>query len=339
MNESQQTRLHLGIDLGGTNIKAGVVDDSGHPLGFSTVPTEANAGPLHGVKQMALAAEQAMQKAGVTSNQISAAGLASPGTMDIPAGMLLEPTNLPGWNNFPIRDKVAESLGLPTILQNDANAAAYGEYWAGQAKHAQSLAFYTLGTGLGGGLIIDDHIIEGRHSHGGELGHVILEAHDGRYCNTGQYGTAEAYVSATALLRRFNEQLETGAVTSVRSRLLAGQKLTPLVITEEAEHGDHLSLDLIMEMAQYLGATITSCVHVIDPDMVLLGGAMTFGRDTTRVGREFIQRVRQEFRTRTFPTLANSISIDWASLGGDAGFIGAAGCARLAFLKNRLPVN
>ena len=118
--------------------------------------------------------------------------------------------------------------------------------------------------------------------------------------------------------------------------LLAGQTLTPLMIAEEAEHGDQVSLELIMEMAQCLGATITSCVHVIDPDMVLLGGAMTFGRDTTMVGREFMQRVRQEFRTRTFPTLAEKITIDWASLGGDAGFIGAAGCARRAVQKGRL---
>jgi glucokinase len=336
MNQQQQARLYLGIDLGGTNIKAGVVSDSGLPLGFASVPTEAQAGPLHGVQQMVRAAELALLKAGVDFPQITAAGLASPGTMDIPAGMLLEPTNLPGWDQFPVRDQVAKALGLPTILQNDANAAAYGEYWAGQAKHAQSLAFYTLGTGLGGGLIIDDHIIEGRHSHGGELGHVILEMHNGRYCNTGQYGTAEAYVSATALLRRFTEQLEGGAVTSVRNRLLAGQTLTPLMIAEEAEHGDQVSLELIMEMAQCLGATITSCVHVIDPDMVLLGGAMTCGRDTTMVGREFMQRVRQEFRTRTFPTLAEKITIDWASLGGDAGFIGAAGCARLAVQKGRL---
>lgn len=338
MNQQQQARLFLGIDLGGTNIKAGVVSDSGQPLGFASVPTEAQGGPQHGVRQMVRAADLAIQKAGVDRAQITAAGLASPGTMDIPAGMLLQPTNLPGWDHFPVRDEVAIGLGLPTILQNDANAAAYGEYWAGQAKHSQSLAFYTLGTGLGGGLIVDDHIIEGRHSHGGELGHVILETYNGRYCNTGQYGTAEAYVSATALLRRFNEHLADGAVTSVRNRLQAGQTLTPLIIAEEAEQGDHLSLELIMEMAQWLGATITSCVHVIDPDMVLLGGAMTFGRDTTLVGREFMQRVRQEFRARTFPTLAEKISIDWASLGGDAGFIGAAGCARLAVQKGRLPV-
>lgn len=337
MNATQQNRLFLGIDLGGTNIKAGVVNDDGVPLGFSSVPTESQHGPDHGISQMVLAAHRALQTAGATREQLTAVGLASPGTMDIPSGMLLEPTNLPGWNQFPIRARIAHALQLPTILQNDANAAAYGEYWAGQAKHAQSLAFYTLGTGLGGGLIVDDHIIEGRHSHGGELGHVILEMHDGRYCNTGQYGTAEAYVSATALLRRFNEQLEAGAVTSVSRRLQSGQTLTPLLIAEEAEHGDHLSLELIMEMAQYLGATITSCAHVIDPEMVLLGGAMTFGRDTTLVGREFMQRVRQEFRTRTFPTLAEKITIDWASLGGDAGFIGAAGCARLAFNKGRLP--
>ena len=107
-----------------------------------------------------------------------------------------------------------------------------------------------------------------------------------------------------------------------------GEDLTPQLIAEDAEHGDHLLAGLIMEMARYLGATITTAVHVIDPALVLLGGAMTFGRNDTAVGREFLRRVHREFRSRTFATLANKISIDYASLGGDAGFIGAAGCAR-----------
>ncbi|MFM7058822.1 MAG: ROK family protein [Planctomycetota bacterium] len=327
----------LGLDLGGTNVKAGVVSDSGEVLSSASAATQGSRGPDHGVLQIASAGRLAVERAGLELAQISAVGLATPGTMDIAAGMLLEPTNLPGWDHYPIRQRVAESLGLPTVLQNDANAAAYGEYWAGQAKHVRSLAFYTLGTGLGGGLIIDDHIIEGQHSHGAELGHVILEMDHGRLCNTGQYGTAEAYVSATALVRQFREQLMAGADTLVRPRLQAGEELTPKLIADAAESGDRLSLELILEMARCLGVAITTAVHVIDPAMVLLGGAMTFGRDETRVGREFLQRVRQEFRRRAFPVLAEKIEIAWASLGGDAGFIGAAGCARRALNLGQLP--
>ena len=335
-DSSAKKRLFLGIDLGGTNVKAGVVDDLGHVLASGSVATEAAQGPDHGVRQMVLAGKNAVQSGGFSLQEIAAVGLATPGTMDIPGGMLLDPSNLPGWMNFPIRDRVGKELGRPTILQNDANAAAYGEYWAGQAKDVRSLLFYTLGTGLGGGVIVDDHIIEGQHSHGAELGHVILEMNNGRLCTSGQYGTAEAYVSATALLRQFREKLESGEVTSVRDRLAAGEELTPLLISQEAESGDHLSLELIMEMARCLGAAIVSAVHVIDPAMVLLGGAMTFGRNETKVGREFLHRVHQEFRARTFATLADKITIEYASLGGDAGFIGAAGCARRALDSGKL---
>lgn len=325
-----ENRLFLGLDLGGTNIKAGVVDDAGVVVSSGSAPTDAHRGPEQGVQQIVAAGRTAVLKAGLSLQDITAVGLATPGTMDIPGGMLLDPPNLPGWTNFPIRDRVAGELGRPAILQNDANAAAYGEYWAGTARNARSLLFYTLGTGLGGGVIVDDQIIEGEHSHGSELGHVILEMDNGRLCTSGQYGTAEAYVSATALLKRFREALESGESSSVRRFLDAGEELTPRLIAQEAETGDHLALELIMEMARYLGATITSAVHVIDPAMVLLGGAMTFGRNETQVGREFLHRVRQEFRARTFITIADKISIEYASLGSDAGFIGAAGCARRA---------
>ena len=324
------SRLFLGLDLGGTNVKAGVVNDEGKVISACSVPTDAIQGPDVGVESIVAAGRRAVTAAGISIDQIVAVGLATPGTMDIPNGMLLEPPNLPGWTNFPIRDRVASQLQRPTILQNDANAAAYGEYWTGSAKNVRSLLFYTLGTGLGGGVIVDDHIIQGEHSHGSELGHVILEMDDGRLCTSGQYGTAEAYVSATALLKRFREALGSDVVTSVRNRVDQGEELTPLVIAEEAEVGDVLSAELIMEMARYLGATITTAVHVIDPAMVLLGGAMTFGRNDTAVGREFLHRVRQDFRKRTFATLAGKVQIEYAELGGAAGFIGAAGCARRA---------
>ena len=333
MSITEPGRVFLGIDVGGTNIKAGVVADDGTVISRSSVPTECEKGPENGVSRMVAVAHQVIQISGLELEQIAAAGLATPGTMDIPGGMLLKPPNLPGWENFPVKQKLADRLGLPTILQNDANAAAYGEYWAGSARDAHSLVFYTLGTGLGSGIIIDDLIIEGMHSHGSECGHVIIELDNGRCCNTGQYGTLEAYCSATALLKRFSEAVESGRQSSVTDRLDDVTELSPVLIAEEAEQGDALAGELIMEMARCLGAGITSVVHVIDPEIVLLGGAMTFGRHETQLGRRFLRRVAEEFQNRAFPTLAREITIDYATLGGDAGFIGAAGCAGRALKR------
>jgi glucokinase len=171
------------------------------------------------------------------------------------------------------------------------------------------------------------------HSHGSECGHVIIELDNGRYCNSGQYGTLEAYCSATALLRMFDESIAAGRTSSVTDRLDDVTALSPLVIAEEAGQGDELSNELVMEMARCLGAGITTAVHIIDPEIILLGGAMTFGRHGTELGRRFLARVTDEFQQRAFPTLAREISIDYATLGGDAGFIGAAGCARRAMLR------
>ena len=328
--------LFLGIDVGGTNVKAGVVDDAGNVLSLASLPTEATSGPDHGVEQMVAAAHQALRSAEVRVDQIAAVGLATPGTMDIPAGMLLEPPNLPGWEHYPVRQKVADRLQRPTILQNDANAAAYGEYWAGSATNASSLVFITLGTGLGGGIIVDDMIIEGEHSHGSECGHIIIEMDGGRLCPTGQYGTLEAYCSATALIKRFRHVVNEGRTSSVIDRLDDVTPLSPLLMAEEAEKGDELSTELILEMARCLGTGITTICHVIDPTMVLLGGAMTFGRHETKIGRLFLERVCDEFQSRAFPVIAEKVTVDYASLGGNAGFIGAAGCARRALKLGRV---
>ena len=337
MKNQLTDRCFLGIDVGGTNVKAGVVTDAGAVVSMASVPTEAGQGPDHGVSQIMKASRQAIQSSGVARGRILATGLATPGTMDIPGGMLLDPPNLPGWNNYPIRQRVAELIELPTVLQNDANAAAYGEYWAGSASDARSLVFFTLGTGLGGGIIVDDHIIEGEHSHGSECGHTVIEMDNGRLCATGQYGTGEAYCSATALLKMYGEAIDSGRTSSVTQRLDDVTALSPLLIAEEAEKGDKLSIELILEMARCLGVAVTSVVHIIDPNMVLLGGAMTFGRHDTRIGREFLHYVRKEFHARTFASIAHKITIDYASLGGNAGFIGAAGCARRALDRGLLP--
>src|SRR5260370_631194 len=323
--------FYLGVDLGGTNIKAGVVDDVGRPQSHATVPTEAARGPSVGLANIARAAEMAITESGLARGALRGVGLATPGTMDIPAGMLLDPPNLPGWTNFPVRDLVAQKLQLPTILQNDANAAAYGEFWAGGAKEARSLVFWTLGMGIGCGIILDDVIIEGAHSEGAEGGHTIIEMNGRRECGSGQQGTLEAYAGARALVARCQEALDAGRESSIRARLGAGEELTPLLIGQAAEAGDQLCHELVMETARFMGVGTVNLMHTIDPEMVLYGGAMTFGRNETPLGRRFLEEIKAEVKKRAFPIPAAKTVIEYASLGSDAGFIGAAGGARLTF--------
>lgn len=332
MNEAGgQGPFYLGVDVGGTNIKVGVVNAQAEPLSKVSFPTEARRGPEAGLETICRAAREAISQSPVEMSDIRAVGLATPGTMDIPAGILLDPPNLPGWTDLPLRDQLADALDLPTILQNDANAAAYGEFWGGMGREAESLVFFTLGTGIGCGIIIGDLIVEGAHSHGAECGHIIIEMDDGRLCPTGQYGTLEAYASATALIKRCGEALDAGRESSIRHELEAGEKLTPLLMARMAEAGDALADELIMQTARFLGVGTTTLMHTIDPEIVLFGGAMTFGREETELGRRFLQEIRNEVKKRAFPVPAAKTKIEYASLGGDAGYIGAAGCARLKF--------
>ena len=321
----------VGIDVGGTNVKVGIVDDRGRSLAKSSVPTQADQGPETGLANIYQAVDLALERSPITLDDVLAIGLATPGTMDIPAGMLLDPPNLPGWVNLPIRQLVGDHFSKPTVLQNDANAAAYGEFWVGAGRDAHSLVMWTLGTGIGCGIIIGEMIITGEHSHGSECGHIIIEMDGGRRCGTGQYGTLEAYAGAKALVRRCCEALETGRESTLHARVTAGDELTPLVIAQAAEAGDELADELVMETAKYLGVGTTTLMHTIDPDMFVLGGAMTFGRYETELGRRFLQRIKDEVKSRAFPVPCAKTLIDYASLGGDAGYIGAAGCARLEF--------
>ena len=335
MNQKTQTEpFYLGVDVGGTNIKVGIVDDRGESLSCVSVPTEATRGPEVGVENISTAVDMALSESKLSGDDIRAIGLATPGTMDIPAGMLLDPPNLPGWTDFPIRQRVAERCGKQTVLQNDANAAAYGEFWVGTGRTAHSLVLWTLGTGIGCGIIVGDTVIQGEHSHGAECGHIIIEMDNGRYCDTGQYGTLEAYASAKSLIRRCKEALKAGRSSILNEKVADGEELTPLLIAQSAEAGDSFSDELIMETARYLGIGTTTLMHTIDPDMVLFAGAMTFGRNETPLGRRFLKRIRDEVKTRAFPVPAEKTIIDYASLGGNAGYIGAAGCARLKYGNN-----
>jgi glucokinase len=196
------------------------------------------------------------------------------------------------------------------------------------------MVLFTLGTGVGGGIIIGDLLVTGEHSAGSELGHMIIDYNDdARLCSCNQRGHLEAYASATAVVKRAHEALDAGRASSLAKRIAAGEELSALMIDQEAERGDTLSLEIILDTAHYLGIGVVTAMHSIDPQGVVIGGAMTFGGHDAPMGRTFLARVKQEVERRAFPELAEQTTIDYALLGGDAGFIGAAGLARRDYLQ------
>jgi glucokinase len=326
--------LFAGIDVGGTSIKLGVVDNLGRTLGKSAVRTHEERGPTEAFDRTLDELHRLLQALNLGLGDIAAIGVGSPGPQDVLTGMIIAPDNLPHWRNFPVVDFLRKKTSKPIAFANDANAAAFGECWVGRGREYHSIVMFTLGTGVGGGIIIGDLLIDGDHSHGGELGHIIIDmSPHARMCASGR-GHLEGYSSATALVQRAEEALAQGVKTSVRDRLSDAQPLTPIILWEEARGGDRFAYDLIMETADFLGIGVVTLIHVVNPGAVIIGGAMDFGGNDDEIGRKFIERVREVVRRRAFPIPAQRTVIDFAMLGGDAGYIGAAGIARTAYLKS-----
>ena len=326
----------VGVDVGGTNIKIGLVDSNGHTLAYESMPTEQERGAEDACDRMARVVHALLEQAGVNKDDVARAGIATPGPMDIAAGMILRPGNLPGWSDFPIRERFSKHLALPVAFANDANAAAYGEYWRGAGAQFHSLVLLTLGTGVGGGIIVGDTLIEGEHSCGGECGHILVNPSDDAWKDSlDKSGSLEAYTNAAAVVRRATEALAAGEFSTLSKRRAAGDEITPRIVAEEAERGDLVARRVVMETARWLGIGIVSFIHAIDPDAVVLGGAMTFGGAANPLGREFLQHIRDTVRPRVLEPLRDTVKIEFASLGGDAGYIGAAGLARLEHSKRR----
>lgn len=334
--EDAKMPLYIGLDVGGTNIKIGLVDDAGETLAYNSMPTEQGKGAEDACGRMARVVTKLIEDAGVKRSDVSRAGIATPGPMDIPAGMILRPGNIPGWWDFPIRERLKFHLGIPVTFANDANAAAYGEFWRGAGAQFESLVLITLGTGIGGGIIIGDTLIAGAHSCGGECGHILVNpAKDAWQDSLGKSGSLEAYACAGAVIRRATDALGSSEASSLARRHRKGEAITPRMVAEEAEKGDVLARNVVMETAHWLAMGIVTFIHTIDPDAVVLGGAMNFGGSESALGREFLQKIRDEVRPRILEPLRNAVKIEFASLGGDAGYIGAAGLARIEDRKSR----
>lgn len=329
--------FYAGIDVGGTTIKIGLVDDQGQTIANDAIPTNQEDGVENAAKRSAEMVAQLAERGGISVGDLVAAGLASPGPMDTPAGVLLCPGNLPAWHNTPIRGLFSDATGLPTTYANDANAAAFGEFWAGAGGKHKSLVMFTLGTGVGGGIVLagDDgqgEVVVGEHSVGAELGHVIINCGDDAPPNSlGIRGSLEGYCGSYGVKWQVDSMLEDGSVeTSLRARLAAGETFSPKMVSEEAERGDAAAMRVVCDTARYLAVGIVSAVHTIDPEAVVIGGSLTFGGAGHPLGERFLDEVRNQTRSMLIPSIRDVIVIEFAELGGSAGYIGAAGLARRA---------
>jgi glucokinase len=322
--------FYWGIDIGGTGIKIGLVDGVGQTLAYEKIPTRESEGPDPAMQRIAAVVQGVQQDLGVT-DKVDRIGLGAPGPMDLPRGYLVAPPQLPSWWDFPIRDKVSRLLNRPVSFLNDANAAAYGEYWLGSGRDEDSMVLLTLGTGVGAGIIVHGQLVNGVNSFGSECGHIIVDSSPtAQLCVWGGgRGQLEAYASASGVVQRTRQRLTEGATSSLSGLLGGGDsELTAKKVYEAAIKDDDLALEIVDETARWLGIGITTLVHTVDPGTIVLGGAMNFGGTDSPIGQRFLNGISEEFRGRTFDNVFQGTTIKFATLGADAGYLGVAGYAR-----------
>jgi glucokinase len=313
----------VGVDLGGTNIVVGVLPidgGNGDVLGLRTVSTDAQRGAKFVVDRIVGLINDSMEQViaahGGDRDDFAGVGIGSPGPLDRSTGTVLNTPNL-GWRNFPLRDLISNGVGLPATLDNDANCATYGEWWLGAGRDVDTLVGLTLGTGIGGGIVLNGQIFHGASDAAGEIGHMTIEA-NGRKCKCGNYGCLEAYASGPAIALRAQEGLEAG-VESLLPALVNGrlEDITAATVYEAVVLGDPYANEVMRETAKILGAGVANMINVLNPEMVVIAGGVT------RAGEHLFVPLQAEVRKRAFKSAQEACEIVSAQLPGTAGVVGA----------------
>jgi len=315
------SEIYLGIDLGGTNVKLGCFDSDMSVVRKTAVPTQADTGPEALVERIGETSDKLLKDAGFSMDDVPMVGMGCPGPAKYRQGIIESATNLPKFRNVPIRDMLEGKLGKPAVFENDANVAAWGEFAAGAGKDVWDMVFFTLGTGIGGGIINQGKLLKGAGDNSAELGHLIVYP-GGRRCNCGQFGCAEAYASASATARRAQEAVEQGAESSLKFVLDEKGEITARDVYEHLAKGDKLAKEITDETAKVLAILCVNMLHVTEPKRIVFAGGMIAAGDI------LLNRIRECFDEQIWQLKKEPVEICFATLGEDAGIIGAAALAR-----------
>ena len=313
-------RYVVGIDVGGTNIVVGTVaEDGSEILGLVSEPTLAEQGADAVVARIVKLTRASMAEARGRDRDrdIIGVGIGSPGPLDTKTGVVLLTPNL-GWTNMPLRDRLGSALGLPATLDNDANCAIFGEWWRGAARGAEHVVGLTIGTGIGGGIVIGGRIYHGASDIAGEIGHMTIDS-TGRRCKCGNYGCLEAYASGPAIAARAVEGIQAGAETALPQYVDGDlSRITAQVVYEAAHDGDAYALDMVRETARFLGAGVANVINIFNPEVVVICGGVTLA------GEKLFAPLASEVKRRAFKPARDACRIVPGALTGTAGVYGAA---------------
>ena len=307
MGAPKRQRYIVGVDLGGTNIVAGAMpEDGSREIAIRTEPTRADQGAESVVDRIARMIDtviaETIAETGAKRDDFAGVGIGSPGPLDRERGIVIVTPNL-GWRNFPLRDEVSNRVGLRASLDNDANCATLGEWWCGAAKGARHVVGITIGTGIGGGLILDGRLFHGASDVAGEIGHTTIDS-TGRRCKCGNYGCLEAYASGPAIAERAREALA-GGEPSVLTAMVNDDltRITAATVYEAAKRGDDTALDVVRETSRFLGAGIANLLNIFNPDVVVIAGGVT------QAGETLFAPLRREVKKRAFKPAVDACQI------------------------------
>jgi glucokinase len=316
----------VGIDLGGTNIAAGVMPiDGTREIAMRMVPTRAEEGAEAVVDRIGALIEDVIAQTQLETRaergDFLGVGIGSPGPLDRARGVVIVTPNL-GWRDFPLRDEVSKRVNLPATLDNDANCATIGEWWCGAAKGGRNVVGMTIGTGIGGGLILDGKLYHGASDAAGEIGHTTIDS-TGRRCKCGNYGCLEAYTSGPAIAERAREVVE-GDDDSLLAGMVDGDlgRITAQTVFEASKRGDRVALEVVRDTAHFLGVGISNLINIFNPDTFVIAGGVT------QAGDLLFDPLRAEVRRRAFKPSVEACRIVPGALPLSAGVVGAVATFR-----------
>jgi glucokinase len=315
------SEVFIGIDFGGSNIKAGIFDEQISLIGKDSIPTDVDSGPANVVQRITEQCRSLINQAGFTSADIAAIGIGTPGPADYPNGIIIKAANMHNFKNTPLRDMIADNLGAPAVLENDANVACWGEFTKGVGKDISDMVFFTLGTGIGGGIVTKGQLLTGSDYNAAELGHMIIHP-DGRLCGCGQKGCVEAYASASSTAARAIEALSQGRPSSLNEILDQKCKITCEAVFAHAKSGDELANEIVDTTAKALAIMCVNMLHTTEPQQIVFTGGMIAAGDF------LLNKIKKHFCEQIWNLKPEKLEICFAALGEDTGIIGAAALAQ-----------